>query len=185
MKGNIQKVGNNLNRLVTNETISYKIYLYWAAASVLLLGFFGIYPITRELFGKYETLKQMTKLNKDLSRKITDISNASEKMKLVETSIPYLNNYLPDNFDLQNYMVDFVTASGKAGYYVDIFMPMTHEGSVVEIFISLFGEGDLVKLTENIENMNRVSEIQNITLSKSGSVDSLRLTIKTYIMEKQ
>ncbi|MBU0534651.1 MAG: hypothetical protein ABIJ82_03990 [Patescibacteria group bacterium] len=185
MKEKIQKVSNNFARLITNEVISYKIYLYWAAIAVLLMGIFGVYPFTRELIGKYQISRQMTKLNKDLSKKYNEISDASEKIKLVGTDVLYLNGYLPENFDPQNYMIDFVTASGNAGYYVDTFVPTGQEGSVVEIVVALFGEGDLTQLMENLENLNRVSEIQNVELVKRGASDTLRLNIKTYIMEKQ
>lgn len=185
MKEKIQKIRNNLTRLVTNEEVSYKIYLYWAALTVLLVGVFGIYPLTRALVGKYQISRQMTRLNKDLLKKINEISDASEKIKTVGSDVLYLNNYLPEDFDTQNYMIDFVTAAGKAGYYVDTFTPLTQEGSVIEISAGLSGEGNLVELTENLENMNRVSEIQNVGLTKGGAVDTLRLNIKTYIMEKQ
>lgn len=185
MKEKIQRIRNNLTRLVTNEDVSYKTYLYWAAVTVLLVGVFGIYPFTRELIGKYQISRQMTKLNKDLLKKFNEVSDASEKIKMVGSDVLYLNNYLPEDFDTQNYMIDFVTAAGKAGYYVDTFTPLIQEGSVIEISVGLSGEGDLVKLTENLENMNRVSEIQNVGLTKVGAVDTLRLNIKTYIMEKQ
>ena len=185
MKEKIQKVSNNFARLITNEAVSYKIYLYWAAIAVLLIGILGIYPFTRELVGKYQISRQMTKLNKDLSKKFNEISNASEKIKLAGTDVSYLNSYLPEDFDPQNYMIDFVTASGKAGYYVDVFVPVRQEGSVVEITSALSGEGGLTQLIENLENLNRVSEIQNVELVKRGALDILRLDMKTYIMEKQ
>lgn len=185
MKDYIKKPLNNITRLLTNERISYKLHLYWVVLSVLLMGVFGVFPLIKEIHNKYQIAKQMVKINKDLSAKFNELYNTSEKISLVEKDIVYLNNYLPEDFDLQNYMTDFVATSGKAGYYVGSFTPQKNDYSEVEIAVSLFGNGDLVKLTENLENMNRVSEIQNVTFEETGEDDILRLSIKTYIIEKQ
>lgn len=185
MKEKIKKLTSNVTRLITNESTSYKIYLYWAITAVLLIGVFGIYPFTRELIGKYQLSRQMTKLNKDLLKKFNDISDASGKINLIGTDILYLNSYLPEDFDLQNYMIDFVVAAGKAGYYVDGFMPTGQEGTVVEVSVALFGDGDPVQLTQSLESLKRISEIQNVELLSRGAVSTLRLNIKTYTMEKQ
>lgn len=185
MKEKVQKLSNNLNRLLTGEVVSRNIYLCWAISAFLLIGIFGICPFTKELVGKYQIYVQMTKLNKDLSRKVSDISNASEKIKLVSDDILYLDRYLPNDFDTQNYMVDFITASGEAGYYVDTFTPTEGAEGAAEIYISLSGRGDVTQLVKSLESLKRVSEIQDITLSKMGGEDILRLYVKTYIMEKQ
>lgn len=185
MKENTQKLKNNLNRWVTSESVSFKIYLCWAVFAVLLIVVFGIYPATKELLAKYQITVQMTKLNEDLLKKYNEVSDVSEKLELVATDIPYLDKNIPENFDLQNYMVDFITAVGEAGYYVDSFAPGWKTGPSVEIFANLSGNGDLVQLTQNIEGMDRVSEIQNIELKKLGTTDTLRLDLETYIMEKQ
>jgi Tfp pilus assembly protein PilO len=185
MKDRLQKIRNNLIRWATNEDISYKIYLIWAVGVFLLVGLFGIYPLTRELITKYQVSRQMVNLNKDLQRKFNEVSDASVKIAAVGSGVSYLDMYLPENFELQNYMIDFITASGKAGFSLDTFMPMDQVGSAVGIYISLSGDGDLVSLIKNLEDMNRISEIQSINLSEIGATPILRLNITTYIMEKQ
>jgi hypothetical protein len=185
MNGGIKKANNNFIRLITNADISYKIYIYWALLAVLLTGVFGIYPFTREVVKKYQISKQMVQLNKDLSKKISDISDATRKIKLIDSDIRYLDAYLPYDFNIQNYMVDFVIATGEAGYNVNSFTPEGQEGSSVRISVSLSGEGDINQLTKNLEGLNRVSEIENIALSKKATEDSLRLSIVTFTMEKQ
>jgi hypothetical protein len=185
MKDRLQKIRNNLTRWATNEDISYKIYLIWAGGVFLLMGLFGIYPLARESIAKYQVSTQMVSLNKDLQRKFSEVSDASVKISAVGSGVSYLDRYLPENFDLQNYMIDFMTASGKAGYSLNTFMPVDQKGAAVGIYISLSGEGNLVSLIKNLEDMNRISEIQSINLSKIGASSILRLNIITYIMEKQ
>lgn len=185
MREKIQKIKNNVIRWATNEDVSHKMYLGWTVLVVLLMGVFGIYPATRELIGKYQLSRQMVVLNQDLLKKSNEVSIASEKIKAAGTDVAYLDRYLPESFDLQNYMIDFITASGRAGYSVDTFVPTDQQGSEINIYVSLSGGGDLIQLIQNLENMNRISEIQSIGLSKMGAGSILRLIIKTYIMEKQ
>lgn len=185
MRQEFQKLKNNIVRLLTNEALSQKMYLGWAAVAILLIGVFGILPVSRELLNKYTIIVQMTELNKALSKKIDDVSNASKEIELIAEDIIYLNSYLPEDFEIQNYMIDFITAAGVAGYYVDSFTPATESGGAIGIFVTLSGDGDLITLIKSIENLKRVSEIQDVNLSNSGTENSLRLTVTTYIMEKQ
>ena len=137
------------------------------------------------MVANYKLVREMTKTNVMLRKKITDIADAKDKMDDISDFLKLLEIYLPDNFNIQNYIVDFVFSAGDADYVIDRFTPVKQDKGSVDIAVNLIGTGDPLKLIKNIESLIRVTEIQEVRFSKGVDFNELTLTVKTFIMEKQ
>lgn len=185
MRDRLQRTYNNISRLISNEYIAYKIYLVWLVMTLVLFGFFGIYPLSKSIFANYKLTREMVKTNSMLTKKIADITDAKEKMDRVSGFLNLLELYLPEEFSTQNYMVDFIFVAADGDYVVDRFTPLAQTPTIVDISVNLIGIGDFLKVINNLEALIRVTEIQNIRFTKNVEYNELTLTVRTFIMEKQ
>jgi len=185
MKQRFQRILNNITRFITNEETQFRIYLYWAIAAVLVIGFFGIYPFTKSLINKIQVFSSMTSVNNNLSTKTKDLSIAETKLAEAGGDVLFIDNYLPETFNIQNYMVDFVVAVADGGFTVDTFTPVKQAGNAYELAIAMSGNGDIIKIIKNLEALNRVSEVESLRLYRNTEGINLNLLVKTFIMEKQ
>lgn len=189
MTGNVKvsskRYTSNLSRSISNKDTLFRIYLYWAVLSVVFLGFFGIYPTAKAILNNLSIISEMKSVNTGLEKRLFDLLALKIKLDKVKNEIPLLDNYLPETFEIQNYMVDFVVASQEAGFNVQSFVPLQEESSSVYVNVELLGEGDVVGLIKNIEKLNRVTEVESVLLSRQAPYDILTLVVKNFIMERQ
>lgn len=155
----------NIERNIKFLDNSPKFYLYWAILSVVILGFFGIFPLGKVLISKINTLQELKKINVELEQKVKDLVTARNQLEDLNAYTPYLDAYLPKKIILQNYMIDFVSAASSSGFFVQRFNPQkeTKEGLLVNI--TLEGDGDTYDLIREIESLGRVTRISNITVT--------------------
>ena len=185
MKERPQLFFNKINRLISNEAISFKFYLFWGILAILTIGLFGILPGVKTVYENYRLVSDMKTTNVMLVKKIQDLDKVKSSLDNVGSNILYLEANLPRNFEIQNYMIIFVFAAGDANFVVDRFTPYSSEGNAVDILITLIGDGDLYKLISNLESINRISEVQDIKMTKTAAYNEITLKVRTFIMEKQ
>lgn len=184
MKEKIHKISSSINRLLSNDFLALRFYQYWALGTFVLFGVLGIYPVSKVIFQKVPIVSQMRSLNKDLTEKADRLAELEEIIADVKTDAVYLQNYLPDTFDLQNYMVDFVITTAQAGFLIDRFTPETEKDNTTDIAVYLSGEGDLVELVSQLESLDRITEIIDMNYTQDSSGNRLRLLVKVYSMQK-
>lgn len=185
MKERINLLLSNIKRLISNEEILYRAYLVLTVAAVVFVGLFGIIPASKNTVSNLKLVMEMNKTNKMLSNKVIELKKAEESLNNVGNNVFFLENYLPENFNIQNYMVDFVFAAGDADFVVSRITPIKEKNGSVDIYVSMLGTRDLVKLINILESLNRVSEIQEIRVTKGLEYNTLSMTLRTFIMEKQ
>jgi len=185
VKENRKRYANNFSRIVSNKDTLFRIYLYWAILSVVFLGIFGIYPTAKSILNDLSIISEMKSVNLGLERRLSDLFTLKMQLDKVKNEIPLLDYYLPETFEIQNYMVDFVVASQEAGFNVQSFVPVQEESSSVYVNVGLLGEGDVVELIKNIEELNRITEVESVLLSRQAPYDILTLVVKNFIMERQ
>jgi len=180
----LSKMLSSLSRFLSNEFLALRMYQYWALGTVVFFGFFGIYPNVKAIFQKVPLVYEMSKINKDLSSKAIELSKLENVLKEVRNDATFLHNYMPDNFDIQNYMVDFVISAAQTGFLVDRFIPMEKDNNITEVSVTLSGGGNLPALVSLLEDMERVTEVSQLryTVEKDGGI--LRVVVKTYSMQK-
>ena len=184
MKEKLQLFFSKITRLISNEDVSFKIYLVAAIVALLTIGLFGVFPGLKTVYENYKLVLEMKNTNVMLTKKIQDLETAKSSLDNVGNNVLYLKNSLPANFDIQNYMVIFVFAAGNADLVVDRFTPYDNQGNAVDILVNLIGNGDLYRLISNLESINRVSEVQDIRVKKAEAYNEITLKVRTFIMEK-
>lgn len=170
---------NVLKRRLTDREIAKKLYFFWFTASFLFILFFGIIPILGNLKEKIEIRNQMVDLNEVLTQNIKKLSQLEKDYERAERYLPYLSEYLPQDADVQNYLVDFTSALSRTGFSLNKFT--VSESDHLLIKVSLQGSGDEQRVIDEIENLKRVTNIEDISVSyqKDGS-KNLSLSLKVF-----
>lgn len=187
MKEKLYLLISNTSRLLSNERISYRLYMILAATSFLVIGIFGIVPSTKNIIFNITLVSDMVKTNTMLSNKLVELKTAEQELSSVGSNIFLLENYLPEDLNIQNYLIDFVFVAGEAEFIVERVSPLNENGGSgsIDLSVVMIGNGDLSKLITLLESLSRVTEIQSLSVVKSGEYDTLTMTVRTFIMEKQ
>jgi hypothetical protein len=117
-----------------------------------------------------------------LEKKIGDLKSAKEKVDIVGEDADILDNFLPDEFLAQNYLVDFSLLAGEAGYALDGVKFEEVEGSEVVVSLNLSGKGDLKYFVKSLEESRRLNEIIDIKYSVRDREDSINIGVKSFIV---
>jgi len=185
MKEKFNLVVSNLKRVLSNSDLSYKIYMVFAILTFILIGVFGIVPSSKVFIANIKLAIDMNKSNSMLSSKLVELKKVEGDLKAVEDSIFFLENYLPEQFNVQDYIVDFVFSSGETDFSIDRVTPVKEAGDVINLAIVFVGNGSPVELVNILESLNRVTEIQDLKVSQNEGYTTLSMLVKTFIMEKQ
>ncbi|MFC1700316.1 type 4a pilus biogenesis protein PilO [Patescibacteria group bacterium] len=185
MSKEAQKLKGYLSRLLSNDFIALRSYQYWAIGVFVIFGVIGIFSVSKAIYQKIPLMIEMQRINSDLSQKASELAELEKVLTDVSDDLIFLRNYLPDNFDIQNYMIDFVIASARSGFLVERFIPREEKDSVVEISVYLSGQGDLASLVGELESMDRITEILSIDYNRELSEDRIRMIVNTFGMKKQ
>ncbi|MFZ2664110.1 MAG: hypothetical protein WAX66_02005 [Patescibacteria group bacterium] len=176
---------SNLKRVLSNDDLAYKMYMILAVLTFVLVGVFGIIPSSKTLISNVKLVVDLNKNNIMLSNKLAELKKVENELSVVTNNIFFLENYLPTEFNIQDYIVDFVFATGEAEFALDRITPVKEGTSGVDLAVVIVGSGDPVRLISILESLNRVTEIQDLRISKSGEYATLSMLVRTFIMEKQ
>ncbi|MBW6441924.1 hypothetical protein K0B04_03435 [Patescibacteria group bacterium] len=183
MKEIINWVNNTINRFISNEAVAVKIYIYWGLVTLLFFGFFGFYPVSKIFISNVKVLDEMYQNNLKLEKKIEELKIAKEKIDIVGDDFKILDQFLPDDFEPQTYMVELALLAGESGYSLDRISFGKIDKSRVSMTLGITGKGNLIDLVRSIETSGRITEIENIRLSIGDRENTLNMSIQSFIME--
>lgn len=178
---------NGLKRILSNESVSYRVYLIWGVITLVFFGLFGLLPISINTVSNLKLANEMSKNNKNLDKKIVYLKKMKEDLKVVEESTQLLDIYLPDVYDPQNHVVELSVIVGDAGFSLSKFssnLSNLENKNYIDSNLTVIGNGNLDKLISDIESSGRLSEIKNLSVSKGKEEVNIVMTIRSYIMEK-
>jgi len=178
----INKIKNTLRRLLSNEAVAARIYIYWGLLTVVTFGIFGFLPVSKIFVSNIKLLDDMYQNNLKLEKKIVDLKDAKVKLDIVGDDADILDDFLPSDFEPQTYMVEIASLAGQAGYSLDRVSFGKIEKSRVSLSLGLSGKGDLKKLVQSIESSGKITEVGDISLSIGDREDSLKVSVDSYIM---
>jgi len=189
MKEILNKFRNNLKRVFSNDSVSYRIYLIWGGATLLLFVFFGLVPVSKSLISNIKLSNEMVETNSNLSKKIQELKKIKEDLEIVDNSVDLLDANLPDVYDPHNHLVELTLIASGAGYQLDRFS--LGSAGILEgvgyrdVNLTMTENGDINKLITGIESSARLSEITNVKVSKNLETTSINMTVRSFTMEKQ
>lgn len=176
---------NSIRRILSNESISIKIYIVWGVVTLLLFGFMGFLPVSKIFFSNISLLEDLYQNNLKLEKKIEELEVAKEKVELVGDDVNILDKFLPDEFQAQNYLVDMSVIFGQSGYSLDSVSFNNKNVNEVDMSLRISGKGNLKELVSKLEESKKLNEIQNIRYGIGSREDSLNMSIKSFIMENR
>ncbi len=176
---------NFIRRTLTNEAISLKIYIIWGLVTLVVFGFLGFLPVSKNFLSNVKLLDELYQNNLKLEKKIEELKIAKEKVEIVGDDVNILDNFLPDEFLSQNYLVDMSLLFGQAGYSLDSVSFQNKDTHEINMSIRATGKGNLKDLVKSLEESKKLNEIQSITDGIGDREDSINMTVKSFIMEKR
>lgn len=176
---------NSIRRILSNESISIKIYIVWGLVTLVLFGFMGFLPVSKIFLSNIALLEDLYKNNLNLEKKIEELEVAKERVELVGDDVDILDKFLPDEFQAQNYLVDMSIIFGQSGYSLDSVSFTNKDASEVNMSLRVSGKGNLKDLVYRLEESKKLNEIQSIKYGVGNREDSLNMNIKSFIMENR
>jgi len=175
---------NYIKRVTSNEGTLVKVYIVWGAASLILFGFFGFYPVAKNFISNVKLVEEMYQNNLSLKKKIEELKEAKGKIEIVGSDVDILDRYLPNDFEAQTYLVDLSMLAGDAGYTLDKISFGKEKGGENSLTLGISGKGNLNELVKKIESSGRLMEIQSIRYSIGERSDTVNMNLKSFIMER-
>ena len=176
---------NFIRRTLTNEAISLKIYIIWGIVTLVVFGFLGFLPVSRNFLSNVKLLDELYQNNLNLEKKVEELKIAKEKVEIVGDDVNILDNFLPDEFLAQNYLVDMSVLFGQAGFSLDSVSFQNKDSNEIDMGIRATGKGNLKDLVKSLEESKKLNEIQSITAGIGDREDNINMSVKSFIMEKR
>lgn len=156
----------DVKRNLKNSEFAARLFGLTALITVVVYGFFGIRPLWKVIVQKQKLLEQIRDVTIDLDRNVLHLKSVQNDLYTYSDSLVYLEKYMPKQFNVQNYMLDFVDTASKSGFIVKSFRPEIQEDSAeINLNIALTGDGDMKDFVYKIEEMKRTSQIKSIKYS--------------------
>jgi Tfp pilus assembly protein PilO len=181
----IRKLLSKINRSLNNPAFLLKVLSRWAFLSLIVFGFFGIYPQVKILFNGISTFSEMKKINVLLKEKITAVRVESVKVEENQAGITALNSFLPDDYGVQNYVVDLSFATAKTGFVLTglrVEWPTSYS-SGVKAGADLKGTGSFKNLVSTVESLKRISQVNELKFTNQNEEKNTSLLIDIFIPE--
>jgi len=168
-----------IKRLLSDATKSKKLYFIWFLLLFLMVLLYGVLPVSSNIVHKIDLKNQMIEINNNLNSNASKLNQLQKDYEQAQQYIPFLNKYLPEDADIQNYLVDFTSTLNGTGFSLDRFVIVNKKTLDIDVYI--FGIGDENNVIENIEKLKRVTVIKDfsITYQEDGS-KSLVLNLEIF-----
>lgn len=174
---------NFTKRILSNESISIKIYIVWGILTLLLFGFMGFIPVSKIFITNTNILEDLYQNNLKLEKKIVELEEAKQKVDIVGDDIHILDKFLPDEFRAQNYLVEMSDIFGKYGFYTDSVNFRNTDSHKIGMDVKISGKGDLKDIVKNLEESKKLYEVQRIDLNVGDREDIVNINVVSFIME--
>lgn len=181
MKRFLTKQINEYKRELENRKLRAKLFGMIIFIVITFYGILGCGPFVNVLQRKAQTIKELENLNSQLERKKGILQNLELDLPSYQESLSQLEVAVPQDTDLEEYLVILVNTAASSGY--------THKAFIVtkvgegEAVINVKLEGTkffLYSLLAAIEDLDRLSEIQSVSYSFSEDTASVNLVIRIF-----
>jgi hypothetical protein len=132
---------------------------------------------------KRRAVESIKEINRGLKRHAREVQDLEYDLKEIRPYMIYIREYIPEEFGVHDYLVDLALMSSESGYVLKTFTPVFSTNTGQERASVYFeGEGKVYDLVASIENMKRLTEIQNLNVSFLGEV-GVRMSILIYTIK--
>lgn len=171
-----------IKRYTSHSSNLAQIYTLWFLIVFSFLFIFGVVPGIRSIFEKIQIVSEMSKVNKSLSNKSESLKKSQKELETYQSAIKSLDHYLPDDFLMSSYMVEFVLGTADSGFTIVRFVPgeSNDDSNQTSIMVSLKGLGSIQNLISNVESLKSVTEVEKIGYIVNEDTKDVTLNIRVF-----
>jgi Tfp pilus assembly protein PilO len=159
---------------------------WWAFFAVVAFGLFGIRPLYYILKEKKELISEMEATNEALAKNIEDLKVIEYDLIEAGESLDYLNEYMPESFVPEDFLLDLSFAVSRVDYTVERYAayrrPTEENENELWVNVRIEGEGDTADLIRAIESLKRLTTVRNFryTVDENEEEKVVRLGLVIY-----
>lgn len=162
--------------------------LYISATIFMLLLFlgFGFKPQWDRLTSLREYNQQLSEHRSTLENRIEKIEELRIQLKAADPYIPNFNSIMPQDSNLEDYLVEYVQAVSQANFIMERLSQRQNNEGGITVSSSLTGENRpeaTVELVTNIENLERISKIESFNIQFGANESKATVNISIYSLE--
>ena len=185
MKIGISRYIIDLQRNLNNPSSLLKALTVWAAVAIFAGGIFGIYPQSQTLITNIGLYPKIKEVNVDLEKKVSDINSEYLKVEKNPVTVNLLDTYLPDDYGIQNYIVDLSFAAAKQEF--QLVTLSSHEdynfGKGLYVQAVFKGTGSIENLVNAVESLKRIAQVGEVKFVQEVGEKKVFMDINVYVME--
>lgn len=158
--------------------------VFTSILAVLLTGALWVYAIRPELKSFSETQNKLTQLKtiqNNMEAKINFLNKEDGVTQDLGQNIVRLDNSLPEEIMLNNYLQELVQATAKTGFVIDSLTQKDSYEKTVLLELSLTGSTDnLPELIKGIEDLNRITNIKEVRSQVGDNETVFKIIMEIY-----
>lgn len=154
-----EQVQNTKRELLRLQTYS-KFYVIIAAVVFIVFGLFGIIPLSISAKNTFVLLNRVNTTNALLAQKYEDLKKAETILFENKILLQKFISYLPENYTIQDYLLDLSTVASINRYRVD---RVNVNGRELEVVFE--GSGDIPELIKDIEGLQSITQVAEVRIN--------------------
>jgi hypothetical protein len=183
---NITYFINTVKASFSRRSVVLNFYFCWAFLSIILLGALGIVPFVLHIVSTFKLVNDIKQTETRIERNTyalqgerTLIADNSNVVSILDTSIP-------QNIDIQNFMLDFVSVASTGGYNVTFLAPDTVniKDGVIPVSVKVSGTGTPADLLKSLSQLKRLCNIKEFNADAVGGGYEIALQVDIYTKVK-
>ncbi len=183
MNENVRNKINRYRRELQDEKVNTTLYSFVFILTIVGFGLFGIIPVYRVAVEKYNTLKELNELNKNLAAKRDGINELSIKLNDAKYHISELKKVVTPTPEIENYMISLVGVASKNGFKQKSLAIQGKKDSVVSLSVSLQGPvTQMHSFLGDVENLSRLSVVKGFNYSNRENSANLNMSIDVFYL---
>ena len=181
-----------INRIITNTTRNIMrlqtyatFYIGLAFVIFVIFGIFGIIPLALNIKDKVMFMQKMQQLNLTLEEKHQNLGRAEILLEENDELITEFYSYLPQNYYLKDYLVDFSNITAIDRFNLMRFANSTTEKNIyADIAVYLEGSGSVPQLILDLEKLKGFTNIYSINVVPvfEDGIVRVNLNLRTYAL---
>ena len=166
-KAHVKNKYFGVKRRFEDRAFVNRIYLWLAAISVLVLGYFGVFNLFNLVQSKRMLEKRLIEINTLLESNVTNFSQLKTGVLANASLLDNINVYMPATPSTEKHITQLSEAVSKAGFVLRNATASvssgTERGDLISIMARVDGPGDPVDLVNRIERLKRITRINAMT----------------------
>lgn len=162
----LERIVFNIERSLKSTVNAFRIYSVIFSFCAIVFGYYGVLPLSNIIKTKLAISKEMRVLYKTMKNNLENAQREAASISENQTRIVLLDRYMPQETEVQTYILDFVDSVGASGFTLTNFSQDASNSAAgqVDISLSLEGVSYPTEVIKKIEVLKRVTKIKRVNI---------------------